>query len=149
MGRMRSSESPLSPARLQAIYQAELDARSAVEAAERRLRFIAEAGTALSQSLDYHTTVAAIVDLAIPLMADWCALDVLESPGVIRRLVVATADPGKEAVARALEQYPPAWNAAVGVANVIRTGRAELFEDDVATLHDAAVRDEEHRALLE
>jgi signal transduction histidine kinase len=134
---------------LQAIYLAELDARAAAEAAERRLRFIAEAGTALSESLDYHTTVAAIVDLAVPFIADWCAVDIVESPGVIRRLAVAAADPSKEAVARALEAYPPAWSASTGAARVIRTGRAELYEHDPAPPHDATVRDEQHRALLE
>src|SRR5438128_206729 len=131
---MRRSESPLGPAQLQARSQAEFDAHAAAEAAERRLRFIAEAGTALSESLDYQATIVAIVDLAIPFMADWCAVDVLESPGVIRRLAVATADPSKKGVARALRAYAPAWSASAGVANVIRTGRAELYTHDRAPL---------------
>ncbi len=45
------------------------------------LRFLAEASTILSSSLDYRETLATVARLSVPRLADWCAVDVLEDDG--------------------------------------------------------------------
>lgn len=45
-------------------------------------RFLAEASTALAGSLDYKLTLARVAELAVPCLADWCAIDVVDAePG--------------------------------------------------------------------
>ena len=43
--------------------------------AERGQRFLAEASRVLAGSLDYEETLRAVARLAVPRMADWCAVD--------------------------------------------------------------------------
>src|SRR5215217_4489406 len=44
---------------------------------EQGQRFLAEAGRVLADSLDYEETLAAVARLAVPGVADWCAVDVV------------------------------------------------------------------------
>jgi hypothetical protein len=45
---------------------------------EARVRFLADATTELSTSLDYERTLANVARLVVPTIADWCAIDVVE-----------------------------------------------------------------------
>ena len=63
--------------------------------------------------------------LAVPTLADWCGVDVLED-GSIERVAVEHEDPEKVTLALKLqERYPPDPEAPGGVPNVLRTGRPE------------------------
>ncbi|MDQ3835293.1 MAG: PAS domain S-box protein, partial [Actinomycetota bacterium] len=42
---------------------------------EETQRFLAEAGASLSSSLDYRSTLSRMAHLAVPYLADWCAVD--------------------------------------------------------------------------
>ena len=42
---------------------------------EQSQRFLAEASRALADSLEYESTLASIAQLAVPVVADWCAVD--------------------------------------------------------------------------
>ena len=76
--------------------------------AELRQRFLAQAGQLLASSLDYQETLARVAMLAVPWLADWCAVDLPDEHGGIRQVALAHADPGKIAMAEALrERYPP------------------------------------------
>lgn len=101
------------------------------------LQFIAEASTLLAGSLEYETTLAQVAQLAVPHIADWCAVDLLDPDGTLRRLAVAHIDPAKVALAHELQRrlpYDP--DAPGGVAQVIRTSQPEL----VSTITDEMVR---------
>src|SRR5262249_17853157 len=84
---------------------AERTARAAAEGAERRAGFLAEASAILSSSLDFDGTLATVARLAVPWIADWCIIDVVESEGSLRRLPLAPADPARAALARELETW--------------------------------------------
>ena len=47
--------------------------------AEEAQRFLVEAGAALAGSLDYRSTLAAVARLAVPRIADWARVDVIEA----------------------------------------------------------------------
>jgi PAS domain S-box-containing protein len=101
---------------------------------QRRLagdqKFVAEASEQLASSLDYETTLSNVAALAVPRFADWCAIDMVQESGAIRRLAVAHVDPAKVSWSNELvTKYPPDPEAAYGVPNVIRTGRPELFSE--------------------
>ena len=51
---------------------------------DERLRFLAEASTLLSSSLDYETTLANIAELAVPALASSCVIDLVGTRGRAR-----------------------------------------------------------------
>jgi PAS domain S-box-containing protein len=127
------------------------DATEETRGAVRR-EFLAKAGEALaSSSLDYRATLSTVAQLAVPQLADWCAVDLVE-PGhaAPQQVAVAHVDPGKVELARRLgETYPPDPGSATGAPNVIRTGKAELYARIPAELLRAGARDDAHRAIIE
>jgi PAS domain S-box-containing protein len=76
----------------------EQTARLAAESAEQRASFLSEASRILAASFDYHTTLATLARLAVPVLADYCVVDVLENDAGLMRLGAAHVDPGKEAL---------------------------------------------------
>jgi PAS domain S-box-containing protein len=113
------------------------------------LRFLSEASAELSSSLDYRATLAGMARLAVPALADWCAVDVLEEDGSTHRLAVEHEDPAKVAWAYALElRYPPDPSTPQGVPQVLRTGRSELYPEIPDEMLAAAARDPEHLRLM-
>ena len=57
----------------------------------------------LGSSLDYEQTLADVARLAVPRVADWCAVDIFVD-GKLERLALEHADPLKLALARELEE---------------------------------------------
>jgi len=127
----------------------ERQARTDAEAARRRLELLADASAVLASSIDYETTLTSVARLAVPALADWCAVDVVGDDGRPRRLAVFHADPDKEAAARELQtQYPPRIDAPHGIGRVIATGQSEFQpEIDYADFMRMA-RDERHATLV-
>ncbi|HYJ11364.1 MAG TPA: ATP-binding protein, partial [Polyangiaceae bacterium] len=113
---------------------------------EARRVFLAEATSALSESLDYERTVAQVARLAVPALADWCAVDlVVDGQTAPRRIAVAHIDPSKIELAKELNlKYPPQPDAQAGVPNVVRTGRSELYTQVPDELLVASCVDAEH-----
>ncbi len=90
------------------LYEAERSARLAAQQAQERLAFLAEASEVLGSSLDYDATLGSLARLAVPRLADWCAIDVLAADGEVERVAVAHVDPAKVALAEDLHRrYPP------------------------------------------
>jgi PAS domain S-box-containing protein len=96
--------------------------------AEDAQRFLAEASGLLASSLDYETTLASVAKLAVPMLADWCTVYIVEETGGLRQLAIAHSDPAKVKTAQDLAlRFPPDPDAPFGVPNVMRTGRAEFY----------------------
>ncbi len=115
--------------------------------AEEASRFLAEASEMLASSLDYQTTLTNVARLAVPHIADWCSIDMLNEDGSIHR-TTTHFDPLKEALARSLDkQYPANPDVPYGAHHVMRTGSPELAEITDEVLQVAA-HDEEHLRVL-
>ena len=96
---------------------------------EEAQRFLVEAGATLAGSLDYLKTLAAVARLAVPRIADWARVDVIED-GRLRTLAVAHVDPRKLELALELgRRYPESPDAPQGPPNVLRTGESELVAE--------------------
>jgi PAS domain S-box-containing protein len=125
------------------------DATPEKQEANRRA-FLAQVSEELVAAEDHRAALSRIAALAVPRLADWCAVDVVE-PGTadIRRLAIVHVDPAKVAYAHQLhERYPTDPDADRGVAQVIRTGCSELYRELPHELFDAAAVDDEHRRIL-
>jgi PAS domain S-box-containing protein len=97
-------------------------------------RFMHEAMTVLSSSLDYRQTIAQVARLAVPALGDWCIVDLVEEAEIVR-VAIAHTDPAKVALAHDLaRRYPTDWSAPIGAPNVIRTGKTE-YVAEVAAEH--------------
>ncbi|HYF26265.1 MAG TPA: ATP-binding protein [Baekduia sp.] len=121
---------------------------TATTEAEHRARFLAEAMDRLATAaVDLTGTFRAIADLAVPELADWCAVDVA-GEGVLHRVALAHRDPEKVALGWEIhERWPPDPARDDGPYGVLRTGDPLVIPFlDPALL--ATVADPEHRAAL-
>lgn len=117
--------------------------------AEQTSKFLADASATLADLGDPDSTLQKVAGLAVPYFADWCAVDLLESDGALRRLAAAHVDPSKVELARELHRrYPPDPSAPLGVWNIIRTGRSEIVSEITDELLEATTPDAEVRALV-
>ncbi|MET0794483.1 MAG: ATP-binding protein [Polyangiaceae bacterium] len=118
--------------------------------AEKQRAFLARAMETFASSLDYLTTLSRVAELAVPELADWCTVDILE-PGTTtpRQLAVAHIDPAKVAYAREIGQrYPADRNSTTGSPQVIRTGVSQLYAEIPMPLVEAAAKDADHLRIL-
>src|ERR687897_1397247 len=126
--------------------QRDITERKRIEEAQR---FLAEIGAALSSSLDYRTTLTSVARLAVPRLADWCAVDIVEEDGSLERVAVEHEDPQKVQLAHELnERYPPNSEAPQGVMRVVRSGQPEFYPVITDEMIVAAARDAEHLRLI-
>ncbi|HEV2801277.1 MAG TPA: PAS domain S-box protein [Pyrinomonadaceae bacterium] len=116
---------------------------------EANEHFLAEASTALSSTLEYEKTLKTVARLAVPQFADWCAIDMADEAGTLRRLAVAHIDPAKiEWAHEVYERYPPDPSEPHGLYQVLRTGQSEFYPDIPDELLVAGARDEKHLELM-
>lgn len=116
----------------------------------RRSAFLADASTVLVSSLEYETTLASVAQLAVPDIADWCAVDILEPENqAIRRVAIAHVDPAKVELAWELNRrYPEDVNTLGGLSKVLRTGQSVLTTEISDPELVAAAQDPEHLQII-
>src|SRR4029079_5345884 len=131
------------------LYEEQRHAREAADHARQQATFLAQAGNVLSSSLDYEGTLRSVANLAVPIMADWCAVDIVGDRGALQRIAVAHVDPKKVEFARMVEEkYPSDPNAPGGVHEVLRTGKAAYMSRIPQAFLEAAARDDEHLRVI-
>jgi PAS domain S-box-containing protein len=130
------------------------------DVSERRRRedaaaFTAEVSRLLSDSLDPGTTLATVADAAVPRLADWCAVDLVEDPTSgawppqLTRVAVVHHDPRMLALGEELtRRYPTDWSTDEGRARVLRTGNPLFLPTVTDAMLVTGARDEHHLALL-
>ena len=117
--------------------------------AEATARFLSAVNLELTRTLDYRETLGRVAALAVPALADWCVVDVLNDEGVLQRLAVAHIDPAKVELAQTVQhRYPPDPDAADGVPAVLRSGVPQLLSDITSEQLAAAARDADHHRML-
>lgn len=116
---------------------------------ERGLRFLADASSVLADSLDYEETLRHVAELAVPEIADWCAVDLLEENGELRRVAMAHADPERRRLSdEFVRLFPQRLDSLVGVGVVIRTGRSILLPSIPEWVYEKSASDPERLELL-
>lgn len=113
------------------VRQASLAADNALlyqesQAAQARLKLVAEASIEVVSALDYETRMERLARLVVPRFADWCAINLVERDSSIRLAALAHSNPEMEAIIREwAEQSPLSLDAPGGTPKVIRTGKPE------------------------
>jgi signal transduction histidine kinase len=118
--------------------------------ADDRVRFLADAGQALARSLDWEETLTQVARLAVPALADWCIVDVLEEDGVtIKQVAVAAADARKEDLLREMRLlYAPTLDSPQPAAQALRSGEPVIFREFDPQSLRATARDDRHFELI-
>jgi PAS domain S-box-containing protein len=131
------------------LYEEQSRMRVEAENAERRAHYLSEVSRVLASTLDYQQTLAQVAQLAVPDLADWCAVDMVGESGELVRLAVAHPDPAKVEWAHELQKrYPVDMDAPQGVPHVLRTGVSELYTEISDEMLVAAAIDEEHLRIM-
>lgn len=122
---------------------------TADQRAARRHEFLSRASELLGSSLDFEQTLRNVAGLAVPWLADWCAVDLFDEDRERERVAIAHSDPSKVALAEKLrEREPDELDAQRGLGLVLHTGAAQLYADITDEMLQRASFDEEHLRLL-
>ena len=112
-------------------------------------RFLVEAGDILGSSLDYRRTLGEVARAAVPGIADWAAVYVLDDGGSLEQLAVAHVDPSKLTFAEELQRrYPPADDETGALWQVLMTGTSQLVPELGDEMLAAVAKDELHLGLI-
>jgi PAS domain S-box-containing protein len=116
---------------------------------ENNLIYLSKASKILASSLDYKKTLNSISKLAVPEIADWCSVEILNETGVLEQVAISHKDPAKVRWAKELRKTdPPDMNAPTGLPNVIRTGRSEIYPYISDELLQKVAKSPKHLKLL-
>jgi PAS domain S-box-containing protein len=114
---------------------------------EKAWQFLARASAILGSSLDHESTLKQIAQLAVPDIADWCAVELVGADGDLRQVAAAHVDPAKVALAAEWRRrWPPAAGSAV--QRVASTGIPELIPEITPQVLAASARDDEQRRVV-
>ena len=124
-----------------------------VEAAELRFKLLAESSALLlASSTDYKTTLRNTVRLAVPELADWCFVDIVEPGGDIRRVAMGHTGDASGSSADTSEElkwkHPMDPNLPHGLPKVLKTGRPELLNEFGDIVLSSIATDPEHLGFL-
>jgi len=106
--------------------------------AERVQSVMSDIGERLIDAFDIDTALSNAARAAVPALADWCVIDVLEDGG-LKRVAIAAMDSREEAAARKYsDAYPVDLNGASAIARAARAGKvswvSEVSEADLGRL---------------
>jgi signal transduction histidine kinase len=118
-------------------------ARRHAESAGEQVSFLSEVSEVLASSLDFRATLSAAARLAVPRLADWCAVDIIDADGRLRRLAIAHTDPAKVDAVWAMSHRYREQNEDP-VPQVIRTARTQLIAEIPDELLRRFARDAAH-----
>ncbi|ABG05829.1 putative PAS/PAC sensor protein [Rubrobacter xylanophilus DSM 9941] len=104
-------------------------ARAEAVKAQRRLSFLAGADALLLSTVDYPGRLRQTARIAVPELADWCVVDVLNEDGSVRQIAAAHAEPSREELLEELGRIRERHGRPPGlVARVLKEGRPVLVE---------------------
>ncbi len=114
---------------------------------EETRRVLTEATLQLAASLDEEAMLVGLAQLAVPTLADFCLVDLLDA-GEIRHVAAAHQDPERAALVQEMQRrYPVSLDQDMAVTRAMRTGTSgyipEITDADVA----AVSWDEDHLRL--
>ena len=111
-------------------------------------RFLDHATRLLSNSLDYRETLDQLARLAVPDLADWCIVDLVEGDQ-LEHVAIAHADAGKlELAYEYVREHPPHLEREPGVRDILRTGAARLSADITDDMLAASAVNADHLRVL-
>jgi len=111
-------------------------------------QFLAKVGPVLHRSLVVEHTLAALADMVVAHLADYCVIDLVEDGGEIRRAKVACSLDKKRKVADEFARLPLGGQRTPILLQVLHGGTKLLFETVVSAQLEEWARNQDHLRLL-
>jgi PAS domain S-box-containing protein len=116
----------------------------------RRNEFLLLAAQVLSEVFDYRDMVKRLAEVAVPVLADLCLIDIAEEDGQVRRMAAWHADPEKRALTDELRtMYPPDPEGLHPMFDVMRSGRSRWSDTMSDEFLRETSRDDRHYEILQ
>jgi PAS domain S-box-containing protein len=129
-------------------HQAQLERK--VQSRTRQLAFLSNASKRLAASLDYKTTINEIAKLAVPDIADYCVVHMVDLGGKVERVATKHRDLAKVKLIEQVEtKYPTPPDTPAGWPKVLRSGEAELLPIIPQDIYHKVAYNKEHELMLE
>ncbi len=145
------AEAEAARAQAQRYLQEQARALEAVERHAARLALLSTAGVELGATLDVQEALNRLAELAVPIMADWCVVDVVNPHDhLVQDVAVAHVDPDKVELAREAQRIAHVLNSPRGHAlqRVLASGKTyhqpQVCQADI----DASVTDQHALDIL-
>jgi signal transduction histidine kinase len=113
-----------------------------------KVLFISEVGRILSSSLDYNLTLAVLARLVVSNIGDFCIVDILEN-GKMKRLVVRSSDPKKQAKVERFFTFPPDPKNKEAIYDAAKEGSPILIKRVTKKWLNTVSKIEEERQLVQ
>jgi signal transduction histidine kinase len=124
-------------------------ARRRAARGEARERFLARASAVLGESLDLPITLARVVDVIVPELADWCTIAIADEHGTVRRVAAKHVDPQRgPLIAKYLEGFEPAAHREPQIVDAVSAGRSSFYPRIADEFLERAAQNAEHLELL-
>ena len=112
-------------------------------------RLMAQTLRTLAEKPDLTSTLQAIADAAVPSLADWASVNMVEESGAVRTLAIAHRDPDKVRLGWYLNQrWPASHDESSGLGAVIRTGEPLLVHEITEEMLTGRAQDAEQLRIL-
>jgi signal transduction histidine kinase/CheY-like chemotaxis protein len=124
---------------------------SARKSRDDKLKFLLESTKILSITMDFKQRLEEKARLTVPLLADWCSVDIVQNDNSIKRLVLIHRDQKKVEQFKEYEKKYPLLPGVESIPErVIRTGESEftpvVTEEIIMGAHEFS--EEQRRAVL-
>jgi PAS domain S-box-containing protein len=113
---------------------------------EQAWQFLARASAVLGSSLDFQDTLKQVASLAVPRIADWCGVEIVDAEGSLAQLAVAHVDAAKVELAKEWRRrWPPGPTSPL--YQVVATGLPELIPEITDQMIEAGAPEPEQRRV--
>jgi GAF domain-containing protein len=125
------------------------DSRLKPGQATEYLSFLSKAAQAIGSSLDYRATLKSVADTMVPNFSDWCAVDIVQEDGILKRVAIAHVDTKQIKLALELSRkFPRDPKAPSGTPHVLNTGESEMQNGITDEMLVAAAINDEHLQMM-
>jgi PAS domain S-box-containing protein len=124
-------------------------AKAEAVAARRRLSFLVEADNVLLSSVGFFERLRDTARLAVPALADWCLVDIVEEDGEVVQAAASHAEEEKHELLRELQRHRSFEEDSTGIAaRVLRTGKSERMSGEQSDIVADIASGEESARIL-
>lgn len=116
--------------------------------AEAIARMLADAVLRLDEAQDVDATAQAAAEAGLPLLADWCVVDLIQPDRSLRRTALAARDPELTALVEPLRDHPAIHGETRASKRVARSGTPLVVPDIEAYWSDEAEPDPDLRRII-
>jgi len=115
---------------------------------EENLFFLAETSKILSASFDYRKTIQEVADLAITLIADWCAVELLDNEK-LQLIAIAHKRPDHLQLAKQLmTEFPLSQEDEFATVQVLKTDKPVIYPKITDDILQKLAHNKKHLALM-